>query len=671
MDKLLLFPGKTEKGIFTHLIDYERSYLTKTAAQGAYNPTIASYISNAKTIPGKTQILLTALGAGEYWGDNANGDYFPESELAYEGPEDYGYRTFMKHAKIFKHHVNKNPAAGFGDVPLAVYNPTFHRVELIVLLDNARAPDIADQIENGLYPDWSMGTRIPYDVCSVCGNKAPNMKHYCHHAKYLMGRIDPDTGKKVFVKNYQPKFFDISYVLIGADRIAKTLRKVAHARPVYYGVSSAALAEKAAEVAKKATMEKNVPAGEANPPSSQTAGAALKEIARTIPEVKAREKALPKDVVEGLARLPLSRSLSTMAMLGIVPKPQEFQKLFLIAKGLRGLADALEQKALCFDPLMRPEPSPEDMGAFDISHRHFDEGGMKLLLPFLADRSYASPHLSKRIEIMIKTGSEAKASDIPTFIKWAGDGKEKDRKPLGILPMMLAAAGAYAALSKKAPEGSLQGIDKLLQSNAGLGLATALGIGLLSVFHTTFDPKVRGQFNTGDYTNPDATDAHSRVEDLKQKPYLKLGGAIQNLGAAGRRLFLGIPAAYMASGVLQKHRDINPYDEESRLKAFIRQHPDVISGGLIADAMLSARGGGTHRFLKNVGSGLAKVATGEEGVKADPEKTAFVQDTVSNALIWPLAIGKANLPGRIVGGLFDQAVIEGISRAGKKKSERN
>jgi hypothetical protein len=671
MDKLLLYPGKTERGVFTHLIDYERSYLTKTASQGQFNPTIAAYINDAKPIAGKTQILLTALGSGEYWGDNANGDFFPESELAYDGTEDYGYRTFMKYAKIYKHHVNKNPHAAYGDVPLAVFNPVFHRVELIVLLDNAKAPDIAERIEHGDYPDWSMGTRIPYDVCSICGNRAPSMKYYCHHAKYMMGKIDPETGKKVFVRNYKPKFFDISYVMIGADRIAKTLKKVAHAKPIYYGISSAALAEKAAEVAKKATMEKDVPANSENPPSSQTAGEALREIARSIPEVKAREKVLPPKVVEELSKMPLSRSLSTLAMLGILPKPQEFQRLFLIAKGLRALADALEAKGLSFDPMMKPEPDASDMGAFDISHRHFDEGGMRLLLPHLPERSYASPHLEKRIAILIKTGSAKAPEDLPTFIKWAADDRKKERKPLGILPVMMAAAGAYAALSKKAPEGSLKGIDKLLQSNAGLGLATALGIGLLSVFHSTFDPKVKGQFNTGDYTNPDANDIHSRINDLKEKPYLKLGGAIQNLGAAGRRLFLGIPAAYMASGVLQKHHDINPYDEEGRIKQFVRQNPDVVSGGLIADAMLSARGGGTHRFLKRIGGGIAKAAEEGAGKDAAPEKTAFVQDMASNALIWPLAMGKANLPGRIVGGLFDQSVLEATSRLMKKKPERN
>jgi hypothetical protein len=666
MDKLLLFPGKTDKGVFTHLIDYERSFLTKTAAQGGYNPTIAAYIANAKPIPGKTQILLTALGSGEYWGDNANGDYFPESELAYDGEEDYGYRTFMRYAKIYKHHVNKNPNAAFGDVPLAVFNPVLHRVELIVLLDDAKAPDIAEKVENGIYPDWSMGTKIPYDVCSICGNKAPNMKHYCHHAKYLMGRIDPETGRKVFVRNYKPKFFDISYVLIGADRIAKTLRKVAYARPSYYGVSSAALAEKAAEVAKRATIEKHVPAGESEPPSSQTNQEALRQFAHSITDVKSRERPLPKGVVDELAKIPLSRSLSTMTMLGVLPKPHEFQRLFLIAKGLRSLADALEQKGLSFDPMMKPNPDEEDMRAFDIGHRHFDEGGMKLLLPHLPERSYASPHLSRRIEIMIKTGSD-RSRQLPRFIKWADERKE--RKPLPILPVMLAAAGAYAALSRKAPEGSIRGIDKLLQSNAGLGIATALGIGLLSVFHTTFNPKVKGQFSAGGYTNPDANDIQSRIEELKQKPYLKVGGVTSNLGAASKRLFGGVPGAYIGSGILNAHHDINPNEQEGQVKQFFRQNPDIVAGGLFADAMLSARGGGTHGFFKRVAGGLKKAADDRTTKPFTPEKTAFLQDMASNALIWPLAMGKANLPGRILGGLFDQSILEGGSRLLNRKSK--
>jgi hypothetical protein len=272
----------------------------------------------------------------------------------------------------------------------------------------------------------------------------------------------------------------------------------------------------------------------------------------------------------------------------------------------------------------------------------------------MESRSYASPFLGRRIILMIKSGAEEQP--LPVFIKGAAD--DGDRKPIGILPVMIAAAGAYAAFSKKAPAGSLQGIDKLLQSNAGLGLATALGIGLLSVFHHTFGPKIKGQLHMSAQENPDANDIFARIEERKQKPYLKLGGS-SNLGAAAKRLFLGIPVAYMASGVLQKHRDINPSDSEGRVKSFLRQNPDVVSGGLIADAMLSARGGGTHKILKNLGSQFAKAAEAADDIlSTDFAKTADAQDFLASAVTWPLAIGNANLPGRIAGGLFDQAMVE-------------
>jgi hypothetical protein len=662
LDKRLLYAGKSEKGVFTHLIDAERSYLEKTAAQ--YHPTIASYINSAKPIKGKTQILLTALGAGEWWGDNANADYFAESELAHAGP-DYGYQTFEQWARVYKHHLNKDPDNSYGTVGLSVYNSEFHRCELIILLDNLRAPDIRARIEHGDYPDWSMGTKIPYDICSICGNKAPSRKQYCEHAKYYLGQIHPATQKKVFLYNIKPRFFDISYVLLGADRTAKTLLKVAHARPSYYGMSSAALAEKLAERAKQATIEKQIPANNATPPGSQETLNNARALLEAIPEVKAREKVLPKKTLDELAEMPLHSSLSTMAMLGIAPKPQEFQRLFLISKGLRQLADALDARNACFDPMMAGD-SP-DMGAVDIDGKHVNERAVSLLSPHMEGRSYAAPFLGRRILLMIKSGAEEQP--LPVFIKSAED--TGDRKPIGILPVMIAAAGAYAAFSRKAPAGSLQGIDKLLSSNAGLGLAAALGIGLLSVFHHTFGPKVKGQLHMNAQENPDANDIFARIEERKQKPYLKLGG-VSHLGAAARRLFLGVPVAYMASGVLQKHRDINPSEQEGQARSFLRQNPDLVSGGLIADAMLSARGGGTHKILKNLGSQFAKAAeAADEILSTDFSKTADAQDFLASAVTWPLAIGNANLPGRIAGGLFDQAMIEATHKFMKSRQKKS
>lgn len=1052
MDKLLLFPGRTDKGIFTYVIDAEKNYLEKTAAE--YHPTIASYINSAKPIKGKTQILLTALGAGEWWGCNVNGDYFPEIALAHEG-DKYGYKTFEHYAKVFKHHVNKDPKAAYGDISLAVYNPVFHRAELIVALDNSRAPDIAQRIDNGEYPDVSMGCvratapilmfdfslkliseiekgdkvlngngtssivsyahshhhkgywyyisvkgipeehmeptteehpwyilpkeqvrcygnpnnkgykarlcvpgrerkstckdcpnavseyrpvwkradeievgdyvatpilkgisdapedrmayllglylaqgsisadeyirldvnsshtahyekirslypelsttwngrdnsenaafigiydkvlarelcrlagkgahtkklhqdvmtwpmesqkiflggyldgdggvynnncyfstcnfvlanqiktillrcgcvatvnpilhkpstivkketleyqiwvgqdysrylkgysfktkdlepvkkitthrfisqgylwspvtsihieecneevynmavdsldfhtdsyqinnialhncKVPWDECSICGNRAPTRVHYCDHLKYYIGRIDPVTGKQVYAINWYPKFFDISFVLIGADRIAKTLRKVAFVPGNYPILSSAYLAEKMAEK-KQAEIEKEIPPDQ--PPASTDSLAKARTLADSITEVKSMEPPLPRRVVDDLAGNPLPKVLSTMTMMGIIPKPQEFQRIYLISVNKKPLADDLDRRNLCFDPMSVEEPSDEQIRSVDLGAHNFDNSLAQKLMPFMADRSYAAPHLGRRIVIMIKKGE---AGPLPRFIKVSAE--EAERKPLSPVAALVAAAGAYAALIHMAPKETLKGIDKILSSSAGIGMATALGLGLIKTFNTVVGPNRRGQFSPeNSSTNPDTSDVFARIEALKQKPLHKVGSESLpfSMGSAAKRLFLGVPLAYMASGVLQKHKELSPYDNEGRIRSFVRRNPDIVSAGLIADAMLSAKG---HTFssrnlfakAKNlVKAGSADYGYNRSAALADNlygtefSKLADAQDFLSSSVIWPLAMGKHNLPGRVVGGLFDQAVLE----SGAKLLER-
>ena len=687
MDKLLTFPGRTDKGIFTYVIDAERGYLEKTASE--YHPTIAAYINAAKPIPGMTQILLTALGAGEWWGDNVNGDYFPQEALAYEG-EDYGYKTFKTLAKIYKHHVNKDPFRSYGDVALAVYNPTFHRVELIVLLDNAKAPDIEARMNSGDYPDWSMGCKVPYDICNVCGNRAPTRAHYCEHAKYYLGKIDPISNKKVYVINTRPKFFDISIVLIGADRIAKTLKKVASPYGNIPILSSAYVAEKEAEL-KRAEIEKEVPPNQ--PPASADTINKATELAKTITEVKAMEPPMSRDLLNDLAKQSLPRSMSTMTIMGILPKPQEFQRIILIRMGHRNLADQLDEKNVCFDPMSVQEPTDEHRKMLDLGAHNFDDDIMAKLTPLMADRSYAAPHLGRRIVIMIKQGREY---PLPQFVKVSATHAEAngERKPIGPLLPLLAAAGAYAVLTQSAPQEALKGVNKILSSKAGLVAALGLGLGLIHGFNRVAGPKQTGQFSPlGASSDPDTSDVFSRIEALKQKPFAKVA-LDYNLGSAAKRLFLGVPAAYMASGVLQKHRELRPYDDEGRIKGFIRRNPDVISAALIADAMLSAKGSPfSTRSLFHHAKGLGGKAVGPVKAKAmgvaedlgkfgssvsqanelcgeELIKTADAQEYLSNALIWPLAMGKANLPGRIVGGLFDQAALEAGSRLIKRHKEK-
>jgi hypothetical protein len=637
MDKLLLFSGKSDRGIFTYVLDTEHSHLTKTAAE--YHPEIANYINSARKIPGKTQILITALGSGEFWGCNVNGDYFPEAALSHFG-EDYGYKTFEYNAKIFKHHINKDPKASYGDVALSVYNPQYHRVELIVVLDNALAPEIAERIDNGDYPEWSMGCRVPYDICSICGNKARTRKEYCDHLKYYMGRIHPESGKQAYAINATPKFFDISQVLIGADKIAKTLKKVASAGtgPI---ISSALLAEKMAGT-KVSSMEKEIPAGD--PPASQES---IDTLVRSIPEVKAYEQPLPKPVLDRLGSSGLNEAMSTLSFLGILPKPQEFQRIMLISIGKKDVADQLDKHNMCFDPMMCPEPSPKHMQLMNMSADRFQPGLMDVLAPFMAERSYLPPFFGKRIMIIEKRAHEL-PQYLPNFIKEAAD-----RKPIGIIPMMALAAGLYAALSAKNGPEIAGSLDNLIKKHPGMAAMLALSAPL--IFNQVVGPKRVGQESEPSSANADVIDVAKRIEEMKQKPYTKTAAFI---GPAAKRLFLGIPAVYMTSGILQKQKQMNPHEQEGRVKSFIRQYPDVIASGLAIDALAGHRG--THGLLKKLAPHAESAAKKTRSAfgKVAEEKTATAHDFIANSLIWPLAAGGTNLPAKMVGGLFDQAVFE-------------
>lgn len=673
MEKLLIFPGQNERGIFTYVIDAERPFLVKTAVE--YHPTVASYINSAKPIAGKTQVLITALGAGEYWGNNVNGDFFPEEALAHEG-DDYGYKTFLSHAKLFRHHINKPTSESYGDVVLSVYNPTYHRVELVVTFNHSNAKDLVDRLNSGESLDFSMGCKVPYDVCSICGNKAPTRAQYCEHLRYFMGRVHPETGKVAYAINTRPKFFDISYVLIGADRIAKSLKKVASVSGDAPTMSSAYLAEKIAERMKAAEIKKEIPANE--PPASQDTLDKAKNLARSIMEVKSMEPALPKATLDSLGGKPIGKAMSTMLMMGMLPKPQEFQRIFLISTGHRDLADGLDRENLCFDPDCIDNFPDESLPQMDVGAHNFDEGLMQKLLPHMEDRSCMPNHLGKRIVIMIKRGE---LQPIPHFVKVSADDKE--RKPFGPTVPVVAAAAAYFTLLKLAPKETLKGIDKILASNVGAGLAAALGLGIIRTFNTVAGPKLKGQYSpNGSQPNPDANDVFARIEEYKKKPFTKISSAFEERTVGAARRLLGIPLAYMASGVLQKHKEIRPDHDEGRIRSFIRRNPDVISAALIADAMLSAKGhsissANLMKHVKNIGGkipfskfaasvDLANGAYGDELVK-----TADAQDFLASSLIWPLAMGKANLPGRIVGGLFDQAAIEAGSKLLEKRRAKN
>ena len=168
-----------------------------------------------------TYAIVVPLGADESWEETVNGDAFERAHLEVEN-DQYGHKTFERFAKAFTHHRNSRPELGYGDHPLMVYNRESDRCEGVWRLDNEKSKKVGawyvlDRIISGRPVEISMGTKVPYDVCSLCGNKAKTPAEYCSHVKRPgFGHIDPVSGEKMRVFNPFPRFFDLSAVVIPA-----------------------------------------------------------------------------------------------------------------------------------------------------------------------------------------------------------------------------------------------------------------------------------------------------------------------------------------------------------------------------------------------------------------------------------------------------------------------
>jgi len=300
-----------------------------------FDPELADFLSSIKPNLGKYYLHINALGAGEYFGENRNGDFFPETALL-----EY-HKTFETNANLYKHHQNK-PHLGhkiYGKVLFSFYNKKMHRVELIVEFDTATAPEIKERIDSGENLAFSMGAKLKYDECSICGNKAKNLNEYCDHLKYQMRRTLAD-GRKVSAINRHPKFFDISFVTIPADRTAYMFSKVASVK------EDGEIEEKELDVLmksaeedsiKKAEIEKVIPGGNLEGYSEDPKGLIYNS-----------QPKMSSSLMDDLLKFKLNKVLSTLAALHIMPTKRDFQTLVLKSSNMGGLADKLNDRNLVF-----------------------------------------------------------------------------------------------------------------------------------------------------------------------------------------------------------------------------------------------------------------------------------------------------------------------------------
>ena len=198
-------------------------------------------LRNTKFEPGEVPIHLIALGATELYGPNRNGDGFKIAACRLY------HNTFVKHARWYRNHKNKDRSKSYGIIKASVFNEPMKRIELLVALNGTKeaaernggliAEQELEKLAQGKDIGVSMACKVAYDVCSGCGNRARNRDEYCKGVDEggmckrggLRNRITMvcDDGHHLHADNPHPDFFDISDVWRPADRIAYVFGKAA------------------------------------------------------------------------------------------------------------------------------------------------------------------------------------------------------------------------------------------------------------------------------------------------------------------------------------------------------------------------------------------------------------------------------------------------------------
>lgn len=163
-------------------------------------------------------IHRTIMGSEEGYGFNINGDSYPEEMLQRDHP------TFVTHGHVFVEHDNRDPKKSIGKIKAARFNPKSQRVETVEHVDIKKGERFYEDARRGKELHASQACKIPYDECSICGNKAAKARDYCSDIRQYLKQMVPGRNKYAFMRNNHCTFFDSSIVEVPADVTAKPHR---------------------------------------------------------------------------------------------------------------------------------------------------------------------------------------------------------------------------------------------------------------------------------------------------------------------------------------------------------------------------------------------------------------------------------------------------------------
>jgi hypothetical protein len=502
--------------------------LVKTAS---YADEISAYLANLERKINKVYALVNALSAGEYYGSNRNGDFFPESELIAH------HKTFEEHGHVYKHHVNKNPEKAFGRVVFSHYNNRMKRVELVLELDNVRAKSIIDGLRRGELPAVSMGCKVPYDVCTECGHKAKRMSDYCECLRYRMNKILPN-GKRVCARNVRPRFFDLSVVTIPAEKTASFME--------FFGDSIGRLVSSVSH-----HTEKVADWGEEFMKSATMYNMAeiKKEVITKIEHIDEDPKALilkskkdlGEEIIEKLSEYPLHEVLSTMLGLRIVPTKEEFQKLALSSIGLEDIAQKLESDGIVFEVEEISEAIPND-----IKLDNYNEKVADLLSEKISSVSLTKPLILARSLVTLSRSAENDFGRV-LIDKEAEVKIDATKNP--IVPLALLGS-VYHGYTKVYNETDLKGFSKFVKRHPWIFAALLGGTAGASVF-------------------------------AQRKSFEKMSSTMGAIERGLKSALIAVPVSYYASGI--KEEKARKGKTITGTEDFVRKHPMLVAlAGTIA-----------------------------------------------------------------------------------------
>ncbi len=315
--------------------------------------------------------------------------------------------------------------------------------------------------------------RVPWDECTICRNRARNRSEYCPDLRYQMNKILPD-GRRVGAINRLPKFFDISFVPIGAEKASHVLAKVAGAVPVYdirttpsaeageIYYAKLANAEKASSEQKAAEITKNIPTSDVKvegvTPEDRAKMTGFMDDAK---QVKDQEAPIPNPVLDALGSFPLKDVFATLTALGIDLRPQEFQRIILVKQGARALAEKLAQHHLVFDAARPGNKAPawaSDLAALTVHDAN--EKIAMILRPYIIERSCYPDILLARLDRMEKradllldqAAGKGQYNPNSQWYPMTDDAKRLSSGVPGLIPASIALAAGFMVFKNSFPQ---------------------------------------------------------------------------------------------------------------------------------------------------------------------------------------------------------------------------